>query len=247
MALAGAFLAVLLVEKKRPLRQPVDRKARRFLVDACMAAVSSLLMSVTAYPIARSLSKFVDRHKIGVLPRLPRGTRTVAGLLMLDYTIYLWHVLLHKIPLLWRFHIAHHTDRDLDALTSLRFHFGELFFSIFWRALQIVVIGVPFRLLSLWEAMLACSVVFHHSNIRLSPSLERTLNLFIVSPRIHGIHHSVRDEELNSNWSSGLTLWDRFHGTFRAQAESPLTIGIAEHSADGDTSLAETLFLPFRK
>src|SRR3546814_2584537 len=105
------------------------------------------------------------------------------------YTLYVWHLLLHRVPLLWRCHVAHHVDLDLDASTALRFHFAELALSVPWRAAQIVLIGVSPRALSVWQTALLLSVLFHHSNARLPPAMERRLNRLIVTPRMHGIHH----------------------------------------------------------
>jgi sterol desaturase/sphingolipid hydroxylase (fatty acid hydroxylase superfamily) len=131
------------------------------------------------------------------------------------------------VPLLWRFHAAHHVDVDLDTSTGLRFHAGEILLSVPWRAIQIGLIGISPLSLSIWQTLMLVSIAFHHSNIALSPSLERKLVRFFVTPRMHGIHHSVVPEEANSNWSSGLSVWDRIHGTMRLNIpQSQLTIGL---------------------
>ena len=134
----------------------------------------------------------------------------------------------------------------MDASTALRFHFGELLLSVPWRALQIVTIGVcPFAL-SLWQTGLLMEIMFHHSNVELSPALERRLSRFIVTPRLHGIHHSIVEDEVNSNWSSGLTIWDWLHRTLRSDVpQSAITLGVPAFLDPEDVQLKEVIEMPF--
>jgi sterol desaturase/sphingolipid hydroxylase (fatty acid hydroxylase superfamily) len=167
---------------------------------------------------------------------------------MMDYTLYLWHVLTHRLPFLWRFHIAHHVDLDLDVSTALRFHSGELAFSTGWRAAQILLIGVSPDALSIWQVLTLLSVIFQHSNVRLSFALEHRLNRLVVTPRMHGIHHSIVREETNSNWSSGLTIWDWLHGTLRLNVpQEEIIIGLPAYREPKDLGLLDVLALPFRE
>jgi sterol desaturase/sphingolipid hydroxylase (fatty acid hydroxylase superfamily) len=154
--------------------------------------------------------------------------------------------LLHRVPLFWRFHIVHHTDRDLDATTFLRFHFGELLFSMAWRTSTILALGIRPRALEAWETFLLAEIMFHHSNLKLPLSTERLLNKLVVTPRMHGIHHSLIESETNSNWSSGLTVWDYLHGTLQLNiAQSDITIGVPAYRSTMDVSLRNSLSLPF--
>jgi sterol desaturase/sphingolipid hydroxylase (fatty acid hydroxylase superfamily) len=132
----------------------------------------------------------------------------------MDWTLYLWHRATHVQPQLWRLHRAHHLDPALDTTTAWRFHALELVASVPIRWLQISLAGVPGDALQAWRQLLFFSVAFHHSNLRLPAWLDRSLALLLVTPRVHGIHHSAHAAERNSNWSSGLTLWDRLHGTY---------------------------------
>jgi sterol desaturase/sphingolipid hydroxylase (fatty acid hydroxylase superfamily) len=170
------------------------------------------------------------------------------AVLLMDYTLYLWHVLTHRLPLLWRFHVVHHVDLDLDASTALRFHAGELAISTAWRAGQVLLIGVSPLSLFFWQTFLLLSILFHHSNVRLPFATERWLNHLIVTPRMHGIHHSIVQEETNSNWSSGLTIWDRLHGTLRLNVpQAEITIGVPAYREPEEVRLMEILKLPFEK
>ena len=155
----------------------------------------------------------------------------------MDYTLYVWHVLTHRVPFLWRFHVVHHVDLDLDASTALRFHFAEIVISIGWRIGQVVLIGVPPLALSAWQTATLVSIMFHHANVRLPIAAERRLNRFVVTPRMHGIHHSIVREETDSNWSSGLTLWDRLHGTLRLDvSQDEVTIEVPAYRDWRDVS-----------
>jgi sterol desaturase/sphingolipid hydroxylase (fatty acid hydroxylase superfamily) len=170
------------------------------------------------------------------------------ALVLLDYTLWVWHWLNHKVPLLWRFHLVHHVDRDMDASTALRFHVGELVLSVGYRALQVLVIGAEPAALLTWQAILFVSILFHHSNVRLPAAVDRALVRVVVTPRMHGIHHSDRREETDSNWSSILTLWDFLHRTMRLDVpQESITIGVPAYEEPRAVTVGKLLLLPFRK
>jgi len=192
----------------------------------------------------------LDQRRIAALarPPQPRALRIVVGFLLLDYTLYLWHWLNHGSPLLWRFHAVHHLDLDLDTTTGLRFHFGELAMAAGFRALQVLLLGVDRETLRLWQQMLVVSVVFHHSNLELPPGVEQRLNAMLVTPRMHGIHHSTRPEETDSNYSSLLSCWDRLHRSLRLDVlQATVTIGVTGFLTPEDVTLEQSLMLPFRE
>ncbi len=198
----GRIIRVAVVdEHRRSLRNPVESKERRVARNLGVAGVSAVLLHFAERPVSVPLAKLVERRRLGLLQRLslPAWLETLWATLMLDYTMYLWHVLEYRVPVRWRFHAVHHADLDLDASTALRFHFGELAASIPWRAAQIVVIGVTPRTLAIYQRLLMLSVLFHHSNVRISTRTDRWLSRNIMTPRLHGIHHSVEHNEVNSN------------------------------------------------
>jgi sterol desaturase/sphingolipid hydroxylase (fatty acid hydroxylase superfamily) len=179
---------------------------------------------------------------------VPRALRMILGFLLLDYTLYLWHRLNHRVPLLWRFHAVHHIDRDLDSTTGVRFHAGELALAAGFRAAQIVVLGVDRETLALWQRALVISVIFHHSNLELPERVESALHRFLVTPRMHGIHHSVRGDEMNTNFSSLLSCWDALHASGRDDvAQRSITIGVAGYLDEDSVTLERSLTLPFRR
>jgi sterol desaturase/sphingolipid hydroxylase (fatty acid hydroxylase superfamily) len=244
-----ASIAVLLwwAERKRPLRREVESAAIRHARNLAVAGLAAASVQIAERPIVEPLARHVERERWGLVPWLggPSWLRTVVALALLDYTLYLWHVLVHRVHPLWRFHAVHHIDRDLDASTALRFHFGELTISIPWRAMQVALIGVSPRQLQLWQQATLVSILFHHSNLRLPPRMERALALLVMTPRLHGIHHSDVARIRDANWSSGLTIWDRLHGTLRYDPpQEAITIGVEGY--DGDVlTLRHVLRLPF--
>lgn len=244
----GAFGALAWLERRRPLRVAREPKLTRAARNLAVAGLGAATLQLAEKPVAERLSALVERRRWGLLKvaRLPAWLEVAAACVLLDYTLYLWHVLTHRVPFLWRFHVVHHADLDLDTTTALRFHFGELALSVPWRAAQILLIGVSPRSLSVWQMLLMISILFHHSNARLSVGVERGLNHLIVTPRMHGIHHSAVREETNSNWSSGLAVWDRLHGTLRLDVpQSLIEIGVPAYRDPRELGLAELLSMPF--
>jgi sterol desaturase/sphingolipid hydroxylase (fatty acid hydroxylase superfamily) len=166
----------------------------------------------------------------------------------MDYAFYVWHILMHRVPLLWRFHLVHHADLDLDGSTALRFHFTEMLASIPWRAGQVALIGLTPLTFSIWQCVFLLCILFHHSNIDLPFRWERFLNRIFVTPRMHGIHHSIVEREANSNWSSGLTVWDWLHGTLRLNiAQAGITIGVPAFQDPKAVTLPRVLVMPFER
>jgi len=244
----GAFGLLAWLERRRPLRRAVEPKVRREARNLAVAVVSAAALQLTEKPMADALTAIVERRRWGLLKllRLPAWLAVALAVVLLDYTLYLWHVLTHRAPFLWRFHLAHHVDLDLDASTALRFHFAELVLSVPWRAGQILIIGVSPLAFSVWQTLLFVSILFHHSNVELPVGLERRLNRFVVTPRMHGIHHSAVKDETDSNWSSGLTVWDRLHGTLRLDVpQDEITVGVPAYRDPAEIGLVEILRLPF--
>jgi sterol desaturase/sphingolipid hydroxylase (fatty acid hydroxylase superfamily) len=246
----AAFAGLILLESRWPLRSRTEPQAPRAGRNLALAAAAALVLRLVEKPVVEPLARTAEARGWGLLGRLklPRGLETMAAVALMDYTLFLWHVLMHRAGGLWRFHLVHHTDLDLDATTALRFHFGELIPSVGWRALQIVLIGVSPAALRIWQIATSASVAFHHSNLRIPAAWERRLLWLIVTPRMHGIHHSIVKDETNSNFSSGLTVWDRLHGTLRLDVpQDRITIGVPAYRDPADLSLARIFLMPFRR
>jgi sterol desaturase/sphingolipid hydroxylase (fatty acid hydroxylase superfamily) len=244
---AGAW--ILWSEFRRPLRsRAVEPKLKRTVRNLVVAATAGVAVQLAELPLALPLAAMVEERRWGILKllTLPPWIELPLAVLALDYTLYWWHVFTHRSKLLWRFHLPHHSDLDMDASTALRFHFGEIGFSVLWRVAQVVIIGVSPLSFSVWQTGLVIAILFHHSNGRLSPQTERRLSRFIVTPGMHAIHHSAVEDETNSNWSSGLSIWDRLHGTYRLDVpQDAITIGVPAYHDPKEVTLPKVLKMPF--
>jgi len=247
--IAGAFLLFFLSEALSPLRRQRESKLRRVGRNLAMAGLGLATIELLQIPILLPISKWVMTRRIGLVHwlRLEGFPATIAVILLLDYTLWFWHRANHRVPFFWRFHSVHHVDRDMDASTALRFHFGELAFSVLFRALQIIALGADPLSISIYQAALFASILFHHSNTRLAMPLERVLVRILVTPRMHGIHHSDYRNETDSNWASLLSVWDYLHGTIRLDVpQQDIEIGVAAYQDPSGVTLGKILALPFR-
>ena len=250
LLVAGEFCLLVALELRRPLRRAVEPKLRRVARNLAVSVSSAFAVQLAESPVTQPLSRIIERQKFGILKRLflPGWLEIALAVILMDYTLYLWHRLMHRSELIWRFHLPHHVDLDLDASTALRFHFSELVLSVPWRAAQIAIIGVSPTAFSIWQTALMLSILFHHSNVRLPVELERWLCRLIVTPRMHGIHHSIIRSEEESNFSSGLTLWDTLHRTLKLNVpQSEITIGVPAYRDESELRLNEILVMPFRE
>src|SRR5882672_4268877 len=166
-------------------------------------------------PVALAVLRWTSERPFGAVHLMPMSgaTRFVLSFLLMDLTFYWWHVANHRVPFLWRFHNVHHTDPDLDVSTGFRFHFGEVAMSAAFRVAQVTLIGISGPVFAVYELVFQANTLFHHSNVRLPIWLERALNKVLVTPRMHGIHHSQVQRETNSNYGVVFPWWDRLHRT----------------------------------
>jgi sterol desaturase/sphingolipid hydroxylase (fatty acid hydroxylase superfamily) len=243
-----AFGAIFLFELRRPLRRSVESKTRRLVRNLTTGSTALAVSMLLQAPLLVPISRWAMTRRAGLLNTvaMPEAVRAVVSIVLLDYTLWFWHYANHRVPLLWRFHLVHHVDRDMDASTALRFHFGEHALSVLYRAVQIVVIGAsPFAVWT-WQLILFASILFHHSNVELPIVWERRLVRFVVTPRMHGIHHSDRLSETNSNWSSLFSWWDYLHRTIMlAVPQDEVTIGVPAYRSASDVTIGRILLLPF--
>jgi len=246
--LGGIFLVLLLLQWQFPLRRQhfsaLRRLARNFVLSIPGFAIVRLLMLPIPLAIAMSVQ---DRH-LGLLNwlALPRWIVIIATFLLMDYAYWWWHWANHMVPLFWRFHNVHHTDLDLDVSTAARFHFGEMLFSVGFLSLAVILFGIAPIMLLVFFITFEAATLFHHSNWRLPINLERILNLIIVTPRMHGIHHSIVQRETNSNWGTIFCWWDKLHRTLRRDIpQNAITIGVAAYRDENELTLGKLLALPF--
>ena len=244
-----AFAAVHLLERANPLRRRVEGRAPHVARNLAIAAGAALVARGLERPVVDWIQRIGQRRRWGLVRRLglPPWAATALSLALLDWTLYLWHVSTHRVPALWRFHRVHHADLDLDASTALRFHPGELLLAVPFRAIQVVALGVAARPLILWETLVLVFILFHHSNLRLPSRLDRLLGIFVITPRVHGIHHSRDRAELHRNFGTLSSLWDRLHGLRVTDvAQESIHIGLPGQP-DDRLGVVESLAVPFHR
>jgi len=244
------FLILFVFERFFPLRKAKRNLLKRVYVNLMTAALAFFIAGVLVRPLALKMIEWTGAQKISLLYLfpLPSQLKFILGFLLMDLSFYYWHRMNHQIPFLWRFHNTHHIDPDLDVSTSFRFHYGEVFFSTFFRVVQVVVIGVSLSTFLIYELVFQSCTLFHHSNIRLPLMAERILNLFIVTPRMHGIHHSQVETETNANYCVVFRWWDALHRTLNLNiSQETLKIGVPAYKEPRANLLRNVLTLPFQK
>jgi len=247
-ALLATLVLMTALEEVRPLRRRVEAAGRHLARNVAMGTISLAVLTLVQTPFLLPLTEWAQRKQVGLLNlvALPAWAELALGVLFLDYTLWHWHRINHLWPFLWRFHAVHHVDLDLDASTALRFHFGELALSAGYRLVQVVVLGPSPLALGSWQLLLFVSILFHHSNLRLPLGLERALVRVVVTPRMHGIHHSLYLDETNANWSSLLSVWDYVHRTaVLGIPQDEVVIGVPTCREPRKVTLGRILVRPF--
>jgi sterol desaturase/sphingolipid hydroxylase (fatty acid hydroxylase superfamily) len=244
------FGFAFLLEQYFPLRKTTQPKTQRLFINLGLATISALLLRLSFYPIVLFVAQWTTANEIGLLPGIGiSGTAALlVSIVLLDGTLFHWHWMLHKIPFLWRFHNVHHMDLDLDSSTAFRFHFGELILSTAFRSAQIVVFGISPFALALFEILITSFAQFHHSNIRLPLIIERLLSRLIITPRLHGIHHSIVQRETDSNFGTIFSWWDYLHRTrIDNVPQTEIVIGVPSYRDPREQTLWKILWIPFRQ
>lgn len=248
LGIVAVFILLFYLEHRRPLRRTVESRRIRTGRNLAVFGLSAATLQWLEVPLVRPLAQQVESHGWGLLHlvELPDWLRWTLAFLLLDYTLFVWHWLTHRVGFLWRFHVVHHADLDMDASTALRFHFGEMALSIPYRLAQVRLLGIDAAPLIIWQHVLVASILFHHSNISIPLRWERWLASAFVTPRMHGIHHSIVHNETDSNWSTIFSWWDRLHGTLRLNVpQQEITIGVPAYRQPWQVSLGRLLRLPF--
>lgn len=248
------FCVLFAAERLSPLRRARlgwgSGLLRRLLLNLGVSALAFATAVLVVTPAANAALGWSAEQPFGLMRMVSLPAWLAAGVtfLLMDLSFYYWHVANHRIPLLWRFHNVHHTDPDLDASTAFRFHFGEIGMSAGFRVVQVVLIGVPVGVYAVYELAFQANTLFHHSNIRMPIVVERVLNRLLVTPRMHGIHHSQVRRENRSNFGVVFPWWDWVHRSLRLNVpQEKVSIGIPAYMRPEDNRLGFLMTLPFRR
>jgi sterol desaturase/sphingolipid hydroxylase (fatty acid hydroxylase superfamily) len=251
IAILAAFgVGLFLLERLVPLRRSVRSLFGRLAVNLVFSGLALVAATLFVAPAVEASFGRLSETPFGLvhLVALPPLAGAVLAFLLMDLSFYYWHLLNHRVPVLWRFHNVHHMDPDLDVTTALRFHFGELALSAGFRVVQILLIGIAPWTYAVYEVVFQANTLFHHSNVRLPIGLERPLNKLLVTPRMHGIHHSQVEREANSNYGVVFPWWDRLHRTLGLNVpQSAITIGVPAYAEPEDNRLWRAVSQPFRR
>ena len=215
----GFFFGMLLVmglwELLAPRRALTVSKLIRWANNLGLVFFNSVVLFLLFPAAAIGVAAFAASNGWGLLNyyELPFVVAVLLSIVVLDFIIYLQHVLVHAVPALWRLHRVHHADLDFDVTTGARFHTIEIILSMLIKFATIIVLGPPLLAVVIFEVILNAMAMFNHANVRLPLALDKVLRLFVVTPDMHRVHHSVEDDEANSNFGFNLSLWDRMFGT----------------------------------
>lgn len=247
----GLVALLGLVEFALPIYKDHQHKLSRWTTNFGLSFFSTAIVRF-AFPFAATgFALFIEERGIGLFNWLHFNHYFVliVAVLLLDMAVYWQHVLAHKWPLLWRLHKVHHSDQQMDVSTAVRFHPFEIIFSMLYKFVMIALIGAPAMAVILFELILSSGALFNHSNIRIGKWLDRILQLFIVTPNMHRIHHSDKQVETDSNYGFSISLWDRLFNSYTANfdADRDIQIGLKQTANEPTYNFLWNLKFPFKK
>jgi sterol desaturase/sphingolipid hydroxylase (fatty acid hydroxylase superfamily) len=248
---AGAFTVMALWEVLAPRRKLSVGRLWRWPNNIGIVLVDAALVRLLVPAAAVGAALYAASHGIGLLHglglRLPIAA--LLGFLVLDFVIYVQHVVFHHVPWLWRLHRMHHADLDIDVSTGLRFHPFEILISLAIKIAIVLAFGIPPVAVVAFEIVLNATSQFNHSNVSIPHALDRVLRFVLVTPDMHRVHHSVLRAETDSNFGFNLPWWDRLFRTYRAQPQAGhvgMTIGLPVFRDRKELRLDRMLTQPFR-
>lgn len=248
---AGVFVLMAAWEALAPKRPLTLGRWPRWPANLGIVALNGLLIRVLLPVAAVGVAVFAAEAGWGLFNVLavPGWVAFVVSVLILDLVVYGQHVVFHHVPVLWRLHRMHHADQDFDVTTGARFHPVEIAISMILKMAVVALLGAPAAAVVLFEVMLNATAMFNHGNVAMPAGLDRVLRLFVVTPDMHRVHHSIVRAETDSNFGFNVPWWDRLFGTYRAAPAAGhlgMTIGIPLFRAPEEQRLGKMLLQPWR-
>ena len=247
----GMLILIGLWEVVAPKRALTVSKTVRWVNNLGLVFFNSFIVRILFPAAAVGVAHFANQQGWGLFNYfvMPFWFSVAASIIIMDFVIYIQHVMVHAIPVLWRLHRVHHADLDYDVTTGSRFHTIEIILSMLIKFATILLLGPPVIAVIVFEIILNATAMFNHGNIGLPKTLDKIVRWFLVTPDMHRVHHSVEDDEANSNFGFSLPWWDRLFGTYRDQPRGghiAMTIGINKFREPKQVSwLPGMLALPF--
>lgn len=251
LAFSSVLIALIAWELLRPRRPRTLSRWARWPGNLTLVALNTGTVRVLLPLGAAGAALWAEQAGWGLfnLVEAPRWVAFLGSVLVLDLAIYGQHVVLHRMPILWRLHRVHHADLDVDVTTGVRFHPLEIILSMAIKVALVVALGAPAVAVIVFEIVLNATSMFNHANVGIPPGVDRALRQVIVTPDMHRIHHSIRREETDSNFGFNVPWWDRLFGTYRDQphdGQLALVPGLGQFRQPGELRLDRMLFQPFR-
>ena len=252
------FLSILIIlimaEILFPKKKRIHNRKDRWITNGLITLINTASVNIVhiAIPLIAIVAAVdVSNGKMGLfnIINFPIWIEIILTVIILDFIIWGQHLLSHKIPFVWRFHRMHHTDRDLDVTTAVRFHPFEIIFSMFIKITSIYILGASAIAVIIFEIMLNGMAMFNHANLRIPFRVENILRKFIVTPDLHRIHHSIYIDEHNKNFGFSLSIWDKIFKCYLDQprdGHKDMKLGLKWQN-DKPTKLGWSLWIPFKK
>ena len=252
------FLSILFIliiaEIFLPKKNRIHKRKDRWITNGLITLINTASVNIVhiAIPLIAIVAAVdVSNGKLGLfnVTNFPIWIEIILTVIILDLIIWGQHFLSHKIPFMWRFHRMHHTDRDLDVTTAVRFHPFEIIFSMFIKITAIYILGASAIAVIIFEIILNGMAMFNHANLRIPLRIENILRKFIVTPDLHRIHHSIYIDEHNKNFGFSLSIWDKIFKCYLDQprdGHKDMKLGLKWQN-DKPTKLGWSLWIPFKK
>lgn len=250
----ACYVSVLIVlcvfEILRPYREPSLPRAGRWLDNLGITLLNNILLTFSLAPVVSASLAYADRVRTGLFHifEFHYLLKLFLIIIIMDFLLYIWHLLNHVVPFFWRFHRVHHSDLNMDVSTATRFHFGELAVSALIKASVILLLGVDILGLLVFDALVLATAQFQHSSLRVPEGFERWYWLLFVPPSMHRIHHSVVIRERDSNYGTIFSIWDRILGTMtRNVYQVKIRIGVGAYSDFNRLRFLSLLLMPLTR
>ena len=250
----GFFFGILIImffwEVFAPRRPLTTSKITRWISNLGMVTIDSIIVRLLFPAALAGVAIFAQRRGWGLFNQFELSdlSKIIFSVLILDLAIYLQHVMFHSAPILWRLHMVHHSDMDIDVTTGVRFHPIEIILSMGIKMMTVILIGAPPASVLIFEIILNGTSMFNHGNVRYPRWIDSFLRLLVVTPEMHRVHHSTIRWETNSNLGFNFPWWDRLFGTYRdqpAKGHLEMTIGLDQYKEPGKLTLPWLIALPF--
>ena len=250
--LVGGLLVFWIVEGSIPLLQLRYKKTKveHALVNFSFTVMHLIIHTFLAILIIK-ISDWCLTNQFGMVYWLKVGTAAtiLISFLVLDFFGgWLVHITEHKVPLLWRFHVIHHADNNIDVTSGLRHHPCESVLRGLFFFAGIIVSGAPMYAVMIFQTILILATAFTHANIKLPKKLDGALSWVLVSPNMHKVHHHWKQPYTDTNYGAVLAIWDRLLGTFSKLEPSDIRYGLDRYYPnEKDEDFMELLKSPFKK